>query len=76
MELVEPEAFVRLGGEVVGERLDPLLGGAARFAEPDVICDQVAVAHPVDHGGELGRGEVVDPSKLLGGMPTSRACRT
>ena len=49
----------KLRCEVVGERLDPAFDGAARFAEPAVISDQLAIAHAVDHRGELGWGEVV-----------------
>src|SRR4051794_23706504 len=49
IELVGIEALVRLRGEVVGERLDPLLDGAALVAQPTVVADQAAVAHPVDH---------------------------
>ena len=36
-------------------------------AEPTVVPDQAAIAHPVDHGGELCSGEVVDPSEVLRG---------
>src|SRR6185437_12695843 len=64
VELVRLEALVGPRREVVGERLDPLSDGAARFAQPAVIPDQAAIAHPVDHGGELRCREVVDASEL------------
>ena len=38
-----------------------------RFAQPTVIADQAAIAYPVDNGGELRCGEVVDASELLRG---------
>ena len=62
--------------EVVGEHLDPLFDGATRFAQPTVIPDQAAIAHPVDHGGELRCREVVDRPNFCAGMPMSRAKRT
>ena len=41
------------------------LTSATLFAQPTVIADQAAIAHPVDHGGELRCREVVDASELL-----------
>src|SRR5690242_4834589 len=35
-EFVGREGLIRLGGQVIGERLDPLVDGAARVAEPTV----------------------------------------
>jgi hypothetical protein len=40
---------------------------ASTRCKPTVVPDQVAIAHPVDHGGELRCGEVVDASELLRG---------
>src|SRR3954447_16041597 len=57
------EALVGDRGEVVGQRLDALLDGASRIAQPTVLADQAAVAHPVDHGGDLRGGEVVDATE-------------
>src|SRR5206468_6081884 len=67
VQLAGLEALVGLRREVVGERLDALFDGATRFAQPTVIADQAAIAQPVDHGGELRYGEVVDASELLRG---------
>src|SRR5262249_58723237 len=67
VELARLEAFVGLRCEVVGERLDPLFDGATLFAEPTVIADQAAIAHPVDYGGELCRGEGGDASEVFRG---------
>src|SRR5439155_1731016 len=53
--------------DVTLARLAALFDGATRFAQPTVITDQAAIAHPVDHGGELRCGEVVDASELLRG---------
>src|SRR5947209_2778617 len=59
VQLSRLEVFVRLRGEVVSERLDPLLDGATLFAEPSVVADEAATAHAVDHRGELRGREVV-----------------
>src|SRR5581483_2648426 len=67
VELVRLEALVGLRGEVVRERLDPLFDGAARFAQPTVVSDQVTITHPVDHRGELASGEVLDAPEPLRG---------
>ncbi len=64
-ELARLQTFIRLGSEFVGDRLDPLSHGVTRFAQPTVSTDQAASAHPVDHGGELRGGKVVDASELL-----------
>ncbi len=53
------EAFVGLGREVVGDRLDPPFHGATLFAEPIIVSDQAAIAHSVDYGGGLFCWEVV-----------------
>src|SRR3954451_3061037 len=65
IELAGLEALVGFRREIVGERLDALFDGATRSAQPTVIADQAAIAQPVDDGGELRRGEVVDASEIL-----------
>ena len=35
------------------------------FAQPAVISDQAAIAHPCDHSGELRRWKMLDASELL-----------
>src|SRR4051794_40797216 len=46
VELLRPQALVRCRCELIGEGLDPLFEGAAGFAQPAVISDQLAIAHP------------------------------
>ena len=67
VDLGRLEACVRRHGEVVGERLDALLGLPAGGGEPTVVVDETAGLHPVDERDELRRGEVVDPAEPLGG---------
>src|SRR3954447_25181186 len=65
IELIRLQALVWPGREGVGERLDSLFDGAPPLAQPTVLPDQAATAHPVDHGGELRCWKVVDAPELL-----------
>ena len=65
VELARLQAVVRGRREVVGERLDPLLGRPAGVGEPAGGVDEAAVAQPVHDRGQLGLGEVVDPAERL-----------
>ncbi len=48
---------------------------AALVRQPTSVADQAAIAHPVDQGGKLRGGQVVDPSELLRAACRCRAQR-
>ena len=66
VELVRLEGVVGRGGELVGERLDALLGLPTGGGEPAVGSDEAGGRIP-STTAELGARQVGDPPELLGG---------